>query len=249
MCVCHVLYRIPSPYLYFKHPVNGPKYLYILYLGSVSPIIGYVYRFSVGPSSNGWFANGKMNIILDKSSLFVGHSTQAMFFVPSSPAGTKSHSVMQLGIWPIKGWSGSVLPLQLATEPCEATSMWEKNAKRNELHLHMHIYIYIYTYMYIYTYIYIHTPTPADAAATSSHQGRRLGTIRPGARGARSWPWQCRKERGAAAPAAEHPPHPVPSKSPAFYGVFCCSHFFPFFGVCGWRWVNMGQHRPQDGPT
>lgn len=103
MCVCHVLYRIPSPYLYFKHPVNGPKYVYILYLGSVSPIIGYVYRFPVGPSSNGWFANGKMNIILDKSSLFVGHSTQAMFFVPSSPAGTKSHSVMQLGIWPIKG--------------------------------------------------------------------------------------------------------------------------------------------------
>ena len=30
------------------------------------------------------------------------------------------------------------------------------------------------------------------------------------------------KERGAAAPAADHQKH---LKSPAFYGVFCCSHF------------------------
>ena len=40
-----------------------------------------------------------------------------------------------------------------------------------------------------------------------------------------------------------------PPKTPAFYGVLCSSHFFPFFGSCGSRWVNMGQHRPQDGPT
>ena len=40
-----------------------------------------------------------------------------------------------------------------------------------------------------------------------------------------------------------------PPKTPAFYGVLCASHFFPFFGSCGLRWVNMGQHRPQDGPT
>ena len=40
-----------------------------------------------------------------------------------------------------------------------------------------------------------------------------------------------------------------PPKTPAFYGVLCSLHFFPFFGSCGLRWVNMGQHRPQDGPT
>ena len=51
--------------------------------------------------------------------------------------------------------------------------------------------------------------------------------------------------KGERPPAADHR---VPSKSPAFYGIFCSSQFFPFFGVCGW-WVNMGQHRPQDGPT
>ena len=56
------------------------------------------------------------------------------------------------------------------------------------------------------------------------------------------------KERGAAAPAADHPP-PVSPKYPAFYSFFCCSHFLPFFGSSGSRWVNMGQHRPQDRPT
>ena len=49
------------------------------------------------------------------------------------------------------------------------------------------------------------------------------------------------------------PPQPQTTRSgpktPAFYGVLCSSHFFPFFGSCGLRWVNMGQHRPQDGPT
>ena len=49
-------------------------------------------------------------------------------------------------------------------------------------------------------------------------------------RGARSWPWHCRtavlsspKEKGAAAPAADQPP--LLSKTTAFYGVFCYSHF------------------------
>ena len=32
-------------------------------------------------------------------------------------------------------------------------------------------------------------------------------------------------------------------------GQRALSIFFPFFGSCGSRWVNMGQHRPQDGPT
>ena len=50
-------------------------------------------------------------------------------------------------------------------------------------------------------------------------------------------------------------PPPLPPTSPPrqkllrFYGVLCSSHFFPFFRSCGSRWVNMGQHRPQDGPT
>ena len=45
------------------------------------------------------------------------------------------------------------------------------------------------------------------------------------------------------------PPTSPPPKTPAFYGVLCSSQFFSFFGSCGSRWVNMGQHRPQDGPT
>ena len=40
-----------------------------------------------------------------------------------------------------------------------------------------------------------------------------------------------------------------PPKSPALYGVLCSPRFWPFFGSCGLRWVNMGQDRPQDGPT
>ena len=31
--------------------------------------------------------------------------------------------------------------------------------------------------------------------------------------------------------------------------VLRCFLLFPFFDSCGPRWVNMGQHRPQDGPT
>ena len=42
---------------------------------------------------------------------------------------------------------------------------------------------------------------------------------------------------------------PPPPKTPAFCGVLCSSHFFPFSGSCGSRWVSMGQHSPQDGPT
>ena len=43
--------------------------------------------------------------------------------------------------------------------------------------------------------------------------------------------------------------HLCPPKNVLFYGVLCSSHVFPFFGSCGLRWVNMGQHSPQDGPT
>ena len=56
-------------------------------------------------------------------------------------------------------------------------------------------------------------------------------------------------ERGRAPCRRPTPPHRVSPKYPAFYSVFCSSIFFPFFGSCGSRWVNMGQHRPQDGPT
>ena len=52
-------------------------------------------------------------------------------------------------------------------------------------------------------------------------------------------------ERGCA--PCRRPPRPP--KTTAFYGVLCASHFFLFFGSCGLRWVNMGQHRPQAGPT
>ena len=55
-----------------------------------------------------------------------------------------------------------------------------------------------------------------------------------------------RRREGPPPPAAGESVRP---KSPAFYGVLCSSDFFPFFGSCGSRWVNMGQHRPQDGPT
>ena len=59
------------------------------------------------------------------------------------------------------------------------------------------------------------------------------------------------KERGAAAPAADLPPHPVPSSSPAFYGVFCCSHFSTLVAWDGSTWANigrkMGQHSPKMG--
>ena len=41
-------------------------------------------------------------------------------------------------------------------------------------------------------------------------------------------------------PPPQPPTRRVPPKSPAFYGVLCSSHFFPFFGACGSRWVNMG---------
>ena len=65
-------------------------------------------------------------------------------------------------------------------------------------------------------------------------------------RGARSWPWHCRtaipsspKERGAAAPAADHPPHRTIKNS----RVLRCFLLFPFFDSCGLRWVNMGQHK------
>ena len=49
------------------------------------------------------------------------------------------------------------------------------------------------------------------------------------------------------------PPQPQTTRSgqkvPRFT-VFCALRIFgPFFGSCGLRWVNMGQDRPQDGPT
>ena len=80
--------------------------------------------------------------------------------------------------------------------------------------------------------------------------GRRQGRpayIRPGA----PWPRPCRtavlSSPYGCAPCRR--PTPPPPKTPAFYGVLCSSHFFHFFGSCGSRWVNMGQHGPQDGPT
>ena len=49
------------------------------------------------------------------------------------------------------------------------------------------------------------------------------------------------------------PPQPPTTRyrqKPPRFTVFCALPiFFPFFGSCGSRWVNMGQHRPQDGPT
>ena len=47
--------------------------------------------------------------------------------------------------------------------------------------------------------------------------GSAAAPIRWGARGARSWPCPCRTAVLSA--------YPVSSKTPAFYGVFCCSHF------------------------
>ena len=56
-------------------------------------------------------------------------------------------------------------------------------------------------------------------------------------------------ERGRRPLPATTPPHHVSPKTPAFYGVLCSSHFWPFFGSCGPRWANTGQHSAQDGPT
>ena len=84
VCVCHGLFRIPSPHPYFKHPVNGPKHMCtspIWIVFHLSGVMICVHTCPVDPSSNGWFANGKRNIVFGKSCLFVGHSTQAMFFL------------------------------------------------------------------------------------------------------------------------------------------------------------------------
>ena len=58
-------------------------------------------------------------------------------------------------------------------------------------------------------------------------------------------------KRGAAPPAADHRGEP---KTPAFYGVFCCSHFShfsEFVAEDGSTWANigrkMGQHSPKMG--
>ena len=66
------------------------------------------------------------------------------------------------------------------------------------------------------------------------------------------WPCPCRTavlsspyERGAAAPAADTPGR----QNSRVLRCFVLFAFFPFFGSCGLRWVNMGQDRPQDGPT
>ena len=61
------------------------------------------------------------------------------------------------------------------------------------------------------------------------------------------WPAVARKRLNSGQGPREGPPplpptYPVSSKTPAFYGVFCCSHFSILV-------VNMGQHRLQDGPT
>ena len=96
------------------------------------------------------------------------------------------------------------------------------------------------------------TPTPARADGSAFAGARLSGVslINP-ARGplAVSLPYGSSLlsvgERGRA--PCRRPTRPP--KSPAFYGVLCSPRFWPFFGSCGLRWVNMGQDRPQDGPT
>ena len=85
-----------------------------------------------------------------------------------------------------------------------------------------------------------------------SVRGRRQGRqplIRPGA----PWPWHSRRRfsplRRREGRHPLPPTHPVRPKTVAFYGVLCSSHFWPFFGSCGSRWANTGQHSAQDGPT
>ena len=63
-----------------------------------------------------------------------------------------------------------------------------------------------------------------------------------------SWPWHCRtavlsspKERGAAAPAAEHPPQPSIIKKPC---VLQCFLLLPCFPIFRSLWLKMGQHGP-----
>ena len=56
-----------------------------------------------------------------------------------------------------------------------------------------------------------------------------------------------RRREGPRAPAADHSP---PPKNVPRFTVFCALRMFSaFFGACGFSWVNMGQDRPQDGPT
>ena len=95
--------------------------------------------------------------------------------------------------------------------------------------------------------------------------GRRQGRHRMGPQGpelAVALPYgsSLLSEGQAAAPAADHQKH---LKSPAFYGVFCCSHFSHFSELMaqdGSTWANIGfkmdhhslktgHHNPQDGPT
>ena len=83
------------------------------------------------------------------------------------------------------------------------------------------------------------SPGSAAGAAALSGQG-------PPGRGIAVRQFSPLRRRGAAAPAADMW---GPPKTPAFCSVLCSSPFFPFFGACGSRWVNVGQHRPQDGPT
>ena len=58
------------------------------------------------------------------------------------------------------------------------------------------------------------------------------------------------RRREGPPPCRRPPPPPRTIKiSCVLQCFFCCSHFLPFFGSSGSRWVNMGQHRPQDRPT
>ena len=55
-----------------------------------------------------------------------------------------------------------------------------------------------------------------------------------------------RRREGPPPPAADT----FARQKPPRFTVFCALRIFsPFFGSCGLRWVNMGQDRPQDGPT
>ena len=96
------------------------------------------------------------------------------------------------------------------------------------IYIYMDIYIHTYIHTYIYIFIYIY-----------EYRGRWQGRqpLKPGARRARSWPWHCRtvsspKERGAAAPAADH------QKKSRVLRWFL---LVPFFWIL---WLKMGQHGP-----
>ena len=82
-----------------------------------------------------------------------------------------------------------------------------------------------------------HSPGSAAGAAA---------LIRPGARGARSWPCPCRtavlsspKERGRGRRPCRRPPRTIKNSR-----VLRCFLLFPFFRIFRSLWLKMGQHGP-----